>query len=635
MISRGIGRHLREFAALAATRGFGAVLLGLAFSLTFVLSLRRMADTDLWGHLACGNYLLDTGRILTTHYFNCSWPAFPYVNHEWLFQAVIALVERAGGEPGLMALQVGLVLLAFFLLYRCVRMETDRPAVAAFVVALGTLASMHRFMLRPQHFTYVFLLYFLFALRQYQRGSSRPVLVLPLVMLLWVNSHAESLWGIVVLGTFLFVEWFRTRGDSVARKAWMRLLAVFGAVLIAALINPFTWRTVLWPLLVMKEQFAGVEEILPPTSLLYLYFWAYCAVFMVAAALNLKRNDPAWLVLSAGFLVIAWTANRGIPHFVFVSAPLLAGNIDCLLRDRAGRLAGARKAASWMLPGAMIALLYSIVASPLYLRKFDNIPYPDRAIAFLRAQGIHANVFNEHRWGGYIIWTSYPDLRPYIDGRFFHRTFYEEYYALLGGQAGWARMLDRYGITAAILTYSPRASGRLNDRLFSHPAWRLVYWDDHALVYLKTTPENRKATERYGTELFNVDRDAYSTFRDTPRPDVLRINEAAERNLAHASGSYTAAIVAGNSWFALGAYDQALHRYEDALKRMPAPNPGLLYQMALSHRRRGDLAETEEYLRRVLDIAPEAEHVRMLLREVRFLRSGSAGGAGRREGGGR
>jgi len=64
-----------------------------------------MADTDLWGHLACGRYLLDTGRILTTHFFNCSWADFPYVNHSWLFQAVIAFVERLSGEPGLMALQ--------------------------------------------------------------------------------------------------------------------------------------------------------------------------------------------------------------------------------------------------------------------------------------------------------------------------------------------------------------------------------------------------------------------------------------------------------------------------------------------------------------------------------------------------
>jgi hypothetical protein len=73
-------------------------LLVSAFLLAVIYSLRRMADTDLWAHLTCGEYLFRHGTILKTHFFNCSWPDFPYVNHSWLFQAVIYFVDWTTGE---------------------------------------------------------------------------------------------------------------------------------------------------------------------------------------------------------------------------------------------------------------------------------------------------------------------------------------------------------------------------------------------------------------------------------------------------------------------------------------------------------------------------------------------------------
>ena len=176
------------------------------FCLVFVLSLRRLSDYDLWGHLKAGEYLFRTGSILTTHYFNCSWPEFPYLNHEWLFQAISYGLYNYGGEALLVALQMFLVLFSFALLYKTVRLYSDNIPVIVFVLALGVLASSHRFVLRPQHFSYVFLLTNLYCLHQYTKGRTGYLYLLPPVMLLWVNIHAESLWGIAVPAIFLVTE---------------------------------------------------------------------------------------------------------------------------------------------------------------------------------------------------------------------------------------------------------------------------------------------------------------------------------------------------------------------------------------------------------------------------------------------
>ena len=81
-------------------------------------------------------------------------------------------------------------------------------------------------------------------------------------MLLWVNIHAESLWGIAVPAIFLVTEaagvYFRHERNTNLKK----LFFVFVLVVLASLINPFTYKTVIWPFLVMSEQFAGVEELL-------------------------------------------------------------------------------------------------------------------------------------------------------------------------------------------------------------------------------------------------------------------------------------------------------------------------------------------------------------------------------------
>lgn len=601
----------------------GALAVLGALALAIVLSFRRMADSDLWGHLACGDYFLSTKSILTTHFFNNSWPDFPYVNHSWFFQVVVAFIHRVSGEPGLMALQVALIALAFLLVYRTMRLESGDKVWLAVILVLGILASMHRFSLRPQHFSYVFLLYFLLALRRAQRWDLRLAWFLPLIMLAWVNMHAESFWGFVVLITYLAVEGVKLWNDPErSRKAWKTLLIIGSITVAAALLNPFTYRTVFWPLFVMKEQFAGVEEILPSVGRGFLFFHLYFALFLLSLVFNMRRADPTWLVMSLGFAAVAWTANRGIPHFVFVSAPFIAGNI----REIRSRIESRNPAPRWAASvgslavlGIIAALILSVVTSPRYLRKYDNIPYPENALTFLRTTGVRGNVFNEHGWGGFIIWNAYPDLKPYIDGRFFHRRFYDEYYPLLAGQPGWDAVLERYGITIAMLRYSPGAHARLNDRLFADPRWHLVYWDDISLVYLRESPSTRNVIASVGAMPVNPDRELFSDIDAGDRTKARQANDAAEKNLPRAGNSFKAYILAANTWYALGDFDRALQRYLGSLHAVERPDPWVYYRIALCYRAKGELEQAEVFLQKTTDLVPDSRVAADLLREVRFL----------------
>jgi len=594
-----------------------------AFILAGVYSLRRLSDSDLWLHLKCGEYFANHGAILKTYYFNCSWPEFPYLNHEWLFQAFIYRIFTWSGEAGLITLQVLLVLFSFFILCKILSLYSEKLSLISCVIALGVMASSHRFALRPQHFTYLFLAYSIYSLHQFQKGVRRYAWFLPLIMLVWVNMHAESLWGILVPLVFIVVEYLKPGLSPVHKEKGFTILAcIIALTAAAALVNPFTYKTIVWPFIVMKEQFGGVEELLPPTGMRYLFFWIYFAVFVVSSLMNLKRADPTWLVLSLLFAAIALVANRGIPHFVFISAPVITASLENLLHTQK-RSAGepsffARGLKSGLLLVMCLVILF-VVTSPAYLKQHDNIPYPDGAINFLKKNTIRGNVFNDHIWGGYIVWTSYPDLKPYIDGRYFHRRFYDEFYAIREGREGWDTVLAKYDIRIALLRYNDQGHERLNDRLFVNPRWRLVYWDDVSLLYLRDDGGNRAVIEKFGNSLVNPDQQLIYEY-ENQSPEIIRKAQAiVDQNLKFANRSFKALIMSGNTHYALKDYSSARIRYLDALRSMKETNAWLLYKIALCYRNSGDLPHTKEYLEKALALAPDVEMVRRELQEVKFL----------------
>lgn len=599
------------------------LLLAMAFVFAFIYSFRRMSDSDLWGHLKCGEYFFEKGSILRTHYFNCSWPDFPYLNHEWLFQSIIYRVYSWFGEYGLIVLQVMLILSAFLLLYRILRMYSDNIALISLVLILGIVASSHRFALRPQHFSYIFLLYYLFSLHAYQQGRKTFIYAMPFIMILWVNMHAESLWGILVPSVFIGVN--LARNALLPRTVQMPmkpLLLVFACICAASFLNPFGYKTIFWPLLVMKEQFAGVEELLAPTSLRYLAFWIFFAFVVAACASNLKKLDPAWFVLSIVFAAVAWTANRGIPHFVFISSPLLVLGAE---------LSGARLQKVLRLPiyirfsgkivllAITIYLAITIVSSPIYFRKYDNISYPEGAVAFIKKHGIKGNMLNSHPWGGYLIWNSYPDIKPYIDGRFFHRRFYDEYYHILSAGAGWQDILARYDISMVLMPYSADGKGTLNDRLFSSVAWRLVYWDDACLLYVRATDAHNEVIAQYGQSFVNPDRQLYD-YSETDPGILAKAREAAEKNLLQMR-SYRALIVSANILFNAGRHAAAFERYVVALQIEQGNNAWIYFRLALCSRYLGDMKLAEHYLEKCLLLAPDFTEGERMLREIRTLRA--------------
>jgi len=68
-----------------------------------------------------------------------------------------------------------------------------------------------------------------------------------------------------------------------------------------------------------------------------------------------------------------------------------------------------------------------------------DVVNPRSALTFLSRHGLHGRVFHGDSFGGYILWSSYPELRPFEDGRDITARFVTYNKIIQEPQVYWAK----------------------------------------------------------------------------------------------------------------------------------------------------------------------------------------------------
>ena len=107
---------------------------------------------------------------------------------------------RVGGPLGLVALKCAIGGAAVAGLWAAVRLTARSETVAVPVFVLATAIVCRYFLFRPQLFTFAFFALFVLVLVRFVLRRPSPLWVLPLVMLLWANSHGGFVAGLGAIG---------------------------------------------------------------------------------------------------------------------------------------------------------------------------------------------------------------------------------------------------------------------------------------------------------------------------------------------------------------------------------------------------------------------------------------------------
>lgn len=310
-----------------------------ALALTIVGCFIALAPTtprDFWWHLKAGELVATTG-IPTTNLFAWSLPAdTPYTYQSWLGEWLFFILYRVGGLPLTVFTRNMLGLIAFALVGIAARQRSGSWRLAAGAVLLAFSMTINNLTTRPQNWSWVPFTLTLVVCVSYAEGTLRPrwLLVLPLLMLFWVNVHGGFVMGLLVVGAFVVGESVRRWLRQPRALTWERIRALAlasGGMLIATLANPLgpgVYRYV-YKLLTDAPSQTLVKEWQPPTPHTLAGACFYLGVLALLAAFAFARRKPSItdVLLVCGLAWQAFVGTRYVVWFGMAAMPIAAQSL--------------------------------------------------------------------------------------------------------------------------------------------------------------------------------------------------------------------------------------------------------------------------------------------------------------------
>ena len=496
------------------------LLVAILFVAIFAMAIRQPADTDTWWHLKSGQLMWESGEILRADPFSHTVHGKPWIDHGWLVQILLWPLYQGLGLAGLALLLAVLVTASFVLVY--VQCE-GKPFLAAFATLIGAVASSVIWAARPQLVSLLLAALVAFLLDRYKRtGSGAWLWPVPLVVALWVNCHGGFVIAFILMGCYLVGETLNrltsplraSHGTSDNRTERTKLAPLVIVILVsvpAVLLNPNTVK-----MLPYAYQTVSIGQLQD-----YIQEWAspdfhniqfhpfIWLLLLTLAAMGLSRRRADWtdLALVGLFGYMGLLAVRNIALFALVAPPVLSRHMVSAIDDLATgspRLSGLaalthtqpsdRPRRGLITLNLLLLILVVIGAGTKIAVDMIHLQDPEvwgeglplQAAEYLRDHDPPGLMFNSYNWGGYLIWTLYPDKPVFIDGRTdlyaLNGSALQDYSQIHWVRPGWEEILERYD-TGYVIT---EHTGLLDTMLAERPAWMVTHRDELAVIYQRT-----------------------------------------------------------------------------------------------------------------------------------------------------
>ncbi len=488
-------------AALTRVLGFPTLLASIVAFCVNMLVSQEIVDPDIWWHLRNAGYQLQAHAFLHHDLYSFTTPGASWMNHEWLAELPFYAGWRLLGLRGLVLVTLitleAIFLAVFYLAYR--QADEIKPAlpVALLAVFLSTISFGPRTLL----FGWLCLLAELHVLQAFldrpPRTQRKAAWLLPLLFLVWVNTHGSWLIGMVVLFAFASCGWARVQLGSVECAGWSReqrrtlLIAVSGSVA-ALFVNPYGWRLVFYPFNLafrQKLNIANVEEWVsldfhsPRGHVLLI---ALTLLFFAQLA---RREKRVWAPYELAYIAIGVYSAFTYSRFLFLAAilicPLLAKEIRGLGPYQ------AEKNKPWLNAGILCGLM--IFAARQRQGQIETSgpngrAFPEQALPYLRAFQPQGRVLNDYLWGGYLEFYT-PHIPTFVDSRvdiFEYAGVFKDYLDVIRLKNSLG-ILDKYKIRYVLF----QKDAPLVYLLQNTQAWKTDYEDGSTILLERASQASR------------------------------------------------------------------------------------------------------------------------------------------------
>lgn len=434
----------------------------LLFAAFAAASFGAIRSYDFFWQLATGRWIVEHRALPLTDPFALASARTEWIDGEWLYEVVLYGAHSLLGLSGLSFLR-GLLCAAIFtcaFLFARRNGDENSALLATSVAFAGAVPLLD---LRPSAVAALLVVLML---------GARTLWAKVLITVVWVNVHPSALLAPVL-----------------SRSPIAALVCA-----LALLLNPHGYKAIVAPLELTSFVSSGAfvnAEWLPSAPgqfpLLYLAIAAAVALYVIQ-----PKRDWLRIALLVLFALLAARHVRNQPLF-FAAFPLLIP-----------------------LPRLRAAIAYTAAAVAVLLTGISTdhrlgVPperFPVAAVAKLKQADVKGNIYNADQFGGYLIWTFYPERRVLTDGRNeLYRTFIPEWQQAREDSRKWNALLRKYDIAIAVEEHRPplRVLDARTGRPTQMPAhlaywpkekWELIAEDEAAMVFALRRVSSRAREDR-------------------------------------------------------------------------------------------------------------------------------------------
>jgi len=471
---------------------FPALFAALLVVALFVPMRSFTVDPDLWWHLKVGHDILTSHHWPTADTYSFTAPGAPWMAYEWLGETLLAAVQRARGLRGLLALDLAIGAAVVQALYGLAWLRS-RNAKAAFVTcALFLNLTAVSFNLRPQMLGYLFLVVTLIILERFRQGHAGTMWLLPLLFLIWVNTHGSFLIGLLAFGVYAASGLVGIRRGGLESIRWtpvqrLQLGLVLLASLIALVVTPYGTKLAVYPLDMAFAQPINVASIqewqsMPFNTLVGEQFLAlWVGLLLAQIILGLTWPLPELILFLAG-IVAACLHLRFIMLFVPFATPVFAVILSRWFSPY--EPAKDKYALNALLMIAIVAGMVRFFPSEKQLQSRVSEHWPVKAVRYLEQHPPPRPMFNNYKYGGYLIYTLDGPNKVFIDGRgdIYERAgVFGDYRSISWIEPKALTLLGIYHIQSCLLERD-EALGTL---LAASPQWQKAYSDQLSVLFVR------------------------------------------------------------------------------------------------------------------------------------------------------
>jgi len=560
-----------------------------------VLSLKALREPDLWWMYRTGEWMLENGQVTKSDPFSYTFAGTEWINVKWFFEVLIATGKNCFGVEFIFVFQaiVTLLILTFFyksanLIQQATTEESDYQNKAftglIFTGLLMLFTIDYRLIGRPEMTSHAMVAIYLWLFwKHYYQPSSKWILLLIPLQILWTNMHEAFGTGMVLMLAYLGATWVHyayARKKNWSIEAPKLLSTAVFAALVGIALNPRGVQMWLHPF----EIFSQLENNQYTTELASIWkvsYWekqAYFNLFFLGFSLlfvvllpfiyknrlpqkpvkivekkkktkakvkkvtPLKETQPNKITFLYWFdtniqkfgmgngllffmlFYLSITAYRNIPFFVLAAAPIFAVGMDVFFQKI--------KAQKWLNPLLLgIGLLFygTIITGKYHKWSGSRDTYglqvlsshnPVGAANFIANNNIEGTCFSDYLTSAYLLWKLQPDFKTYIDLRDLD-IFPTTFFAEFAKITVVPSVFEEKddSLNFNYVVLFRPQFQPLHKYLLNATNYELVFVDPVACIYLKNNDQNEALIQKYGFTR-NGFKDQFSKLEAVPSSTV-------------------------------------------------------------------------------------------------------------------